>query len=93
MVPPLLFDSPEWGGTASFAVDVVVGVVGVLFGSTWLAVVVVVVVGGGGGSGGGGGGGGGGVVVLVLAFVVDIVVCVDGTVVGLSTHVMVKSSS
>ena len=92
MVPPLLFDSPERGGTASFVVDAVVGVVGVLFGSTWLAVVVVVVVvvvvGGGGG-----GGGGEGVVVLVLAFVVDIVVCVDGTVVGLSTHVMVKSSS
>ena len=90
MVPPLLFDSPERGGTASFVVGAVVDVVGVLFGSTWSAavvvvVVVVVVV----------GGGGGGVVVevvvvLVLAFIVAIVVCFDGTAVGLSTHVMVK---
>ena len=77
MVPPLLFDSPERGGIASFVVDAVVDVVGVLFGSTWSVVVVVVVV----------------EVVVVLAFVVDVVVCFDGTAVGLSTHVMVKSSS
>ena len=78
MVPPLLFDSPERGGIASFVVDAVVDVVGVLFGSTWSVVVVVVVV---------------VEVVVVLAFVVDVVVCFDGTAVGLSTHVMVKSSS
>ena len=87
MVPPLLFDSPERGGTASFVVDAVVGVVGVLFGSTWSAVVVVgVVVCGGGGVVEV-------VVVLVLALVVDIVVCFDGSAVDLSTQVMVKSSS